>query len=127
MTWLYSTKVNNKPYLLSKSCTFRYIKNISTIATFGTFSKSSLINLDLNPKNLYPLHNTLDKNDVNYKFLDEYIAYSKNYDWTFHLKNVIKKLKNDLIYSFAILGYSKKNRSYITYGPHILITNKIII
>ena len=92
--------------------------------------------LDLNPKNIYPLHETLDqKEDINYKFLGDYITYPKKYwdnreffDWATHLRKMIKnELKNNLIYSLGILGYSPKNRSYITYGPHILITNKIVI
>lgn len=89
--------------------------------------------MDLKPKNVYPLHNTLDKKDeINYRFFDKFVTYSLNYrnnknisDWLFHLKKLIKKeLKNDLIYSLAILGYSNENRSFITYGPHILITKK---
>ena len=108
------------------------------IANFATSSKSPIINLlnflDLKPKNVYPLHNTLDKKDeINYKLLDKFITYHLNYrnnknisDWVFLLKKLIKnELKYDLIYSLAILGYSNENRSFITYGPHILITKKI--
>ena len=90
--------------------------------------------MDLYPKSVYPF--TLDNIDlINYKFNDDYITYPRNYsnnrsifDWVIILKKLItNELKNGLIYSFAILGYSPKYRTFITYGPHILITNKIVI
>jgi hypothetical protein len=36
-------------------------------------------------------------------------------------------LKDRFSYSLAILGFSKKSRDIVTYGPHILVTNKINI
>jgi DNA polymerase type B, organellar and viral len=132
MSWLYS--------ILKKYKKHFYIYNfVPSTAKLSTFSKSPLINLfnnlDLNTKNIYPLHKTLDKkDDINYKLIGNFISYPESFinnrtlsDWKFYLKKLIKnELKNNLVYSLAILGYSKKNSSYITYGPHILVTNKIV-
>jgi len=41
---------------------------------------SILNELDLYPKSVYPLNNTLDNNElINYKFNDDYLTYPKNY------------------------------------------------
>jgi hypothetical protein len=94
---------------------------------------SILKDLDLNQKNIYPLHKTLDDiKDIDYK-LNGYSTYPENYyNNDTNRDDVLKKIISDKFedgktYSMAIQGYSKDDRSMVTYGPHVLITSKLML
>ena len=88
------------------------------------------LNIDINNE-IYPVKDTL-QSITNFKFSD-YKIYpnvdvDNNLHWTINFRDfILNELKDGLTYSLAIQGYSKKDNTILTYGPHILVTNKINI
>jgi hypothetical protein len=84
--------------------------------------------LNINIDNIYKTKDLTKIEDINYKFT-KYIRYPERdntKDWTENLTDLITNiLKNGVTYSISVHGYNTDGRNIVTFGPHILITNKI--